>query len=66
MNKFKILFFTSFIILMGNVFMNAQSNWINGFAKRVAGENLDYHSCHPDANLALLIRCLNDNDYIES
>ncbi len=65
MNKFKILFFTSFIILMGNVFMNAQSNWINGFAKRVAGENLDYHSCHPDANLALLIRCLNDNDYIE-
>ncbi len=45
--------------------MNAQSNWINGFEQRVAGENLDYHSCHPDANLALLIRCLNDKDFIE-
>lgn len=45
--------------------VNAQSNWINGFVSRIEGENLEYHSCHPEANLALLIRCLNDKDYIE-
>ena len=42
------LFFSSFCQI------KPQSNWINGFEKRIAGENLDYHSCHPDANLALL------------
>jgi len=41
------------------------TKWINGFANRVTGENLAYHSCHPDANLALLIRCFNNNDFIE-
>ena len=45
--------------------INAQPKWINGFANRIAGENLEYHSCHPEANLALLIRCFNDKDFIE-
>lgn len=45
--------------------LNAQTDWVNGFTKRLVGENLDYHSCHPDANLALLIRCFNNEDYIE-
>ncbi len=56
-----------------NFFLIAQDNndilystkWINGFADRVAGENLSYHSCHPEAKLALLIRCFNNNDFIE-
>ena len=45
--------------------LNAQPKWINGFTNRIAGENIEYHSCHPEANLALLIRCFNDKDYIE-
>ncbi|MFA7228996.1 MAG: hypothetical protein WC061_08170, partial [Melioribacteraceae bacterium] len=56
------------LILLLTFNLAAQSGreeWINGFSKRVAGENLEYHSCHPDANLALLIRCNNDNDFIE-
>ncbi len=65
MNKVKILFNITIAVFFLNISMNAQSKWINGFAKRIAGENLDYHSCHPDANLALLVRCLNDKDYIE-
>jgi hypothetical protein len=56
------------LVLVINLNLIAQINeeqWVNGFSKRVYGENLDYHSCHPEANLALLIRCYNDKDYIE-
>jgi hypothetical protein len=42
-----------------------QDHWVSGFSNYIAGENLEYYSCHPDANLAILIRCLNDKDYIE-
>jgi hypothetical protein len=56
-----MLSFFSFLSLL----LNAQTKWINGFANRIAGENLNYHSCHPEANLALLIRCFNNKDYIE-
>ena len=38
---------------------------INGYRHDVSGEILDYHSCHPDANTSLLIRCLNKEDAIE-
>jgi alpha-mannosidase len=38
---------------------------INGYSKDITGEVLEYHSCHPDANSSLLIRCLNDKDRIE-
>lgn len=37
---------------------------INGFGQKVYGEEIGYHSCHPDANKALLIRSLNQDDYI--
>ncbi|MFZ0456360.1 MAG: hypothetical protein WAM24_21600, partial [Ignavibacteriaceae bacterium] len=65
MKTSKIKLSVFFIILSFGLTLNAQTKWINGFADRIAGENLDYHSCHPDANLSLLIRCLNDKDYIE-
>jgi alpha-mannosidase len=58
--------FAAFFLFYSFTFLlQAQTKWINGFAERNEGENLDYHSCHPDANLALLIRCFNDKDYIE-
>jgi len=53
------------ILFLFSSYNIAQEHWINGFSERINGENLDYHSCHPDANLALLIRCLNNNDFIE-
>ena len=63
--KLKLLFMVIVIFSLLSITIYSQSKWINGFANRIAGENLDYHSCHPDANRALLIRCLNDKDYIE-
>ena len=64
--KQKNIFLSAFVIfILLSCAAIAQSKWINGFAERVAGENLDYHSCHPEANRALLIRCLNDKDNIE-
>lgn len=42
-----------------------RTSWINGFKARLSGETLQYHSSHPEANSALLIRCLNKDDYIE-
>lgn len=65
MNRYNIIFAVFIMSVFFSYKSNAQTKWINGFVKRIAGENLDYHSCHPDANLALLIRCLNDKDYIE-
>ncbi|MDP4184670.1 MAG: glycoside hydrolase family 38 C-terminal domain-containing protein [Bacteroidota bacterium] len=38
---------------------------VNGYGKDLHGEIIDYHSCHPEANSALLIRCQNNTDYIE-
>ncbi len=65
MEKIKILLAVLILVSGAVINSNAQTKWINGFSHRIAGEDLDYHSCHPDANLALLIRCLNDTDYIE-
>ncbi len=42
-----------------------QDTLYSGYAKDLAGEVLAYHSCHPEANSSLLIRCLNATDYIE-
>jgi alpha-mannosidase len=61
-------FFMIFLVfLINSLFaqITTTEHWVNGFAKYIAGENLDYHSCHPDANLSILIRSLNDKDYIE-
>ncbi|NWJ49255.1 MAG: hypothetical protein HXX14_00185 [Bacteroidetes bacterium] len=38
---------------------------INGYGKDVSGEKIDYHSCHPEANSALLVRCENKSQLIE-
>ncbi len=65
MKRIEITAAALFFFIFLSSTLKAQTRWVNGFAKRIAGENLDYHSCHPDANLALLIRCLNDKDYIE-
>lgn len=65
MSRKNLLFAAFFVFIFCGFSIHAQTKWINGFAKRIAGENLDYHSCHPDANLALLIRCFNNKDYIE-
>ena len=39
--------------------------WINGYSRTIGGETMTYRSCHPEANSALLIRCLNDSDAVE-
>jgi hypothetical protein len=38
---------------------------VNGYGKDVAGEKIEYHSCHPEANSALLVRCENNTQFIE-
>ncbi len=65
MQKLEKIIAAAVILSCSGILLHGQSKWINGFTNRIAGENLDYHSCHPDANLALLIRCFNDKDYIE-
>jgi len=63
--KYFINIVVLFVFFSNSTQLNSQTKWINGFSYRIAGENLDYHSCHPDANSALLIRCFNDKDFIE-
>jgi len=65
LNKKILVIFIFLFLYQISPLINAQPKWINGFAKRIEGENLEYHSCHSEANLALLVRCLNDKDYIE-
>ncbi|RJP63864.1 MAG: hypothetical protein C4539_15395 [Ignavibacteriales bacterium] len=60
-----VLWLNYFLIAQDDNDVLYSTKWINGFADRVAGENLSYHSCHPEAKLALLIRCFNNNDFIE-
>ena len=38
---------------------------VNGYGKDIAGEKIDYHSCHPEANSALMVRCENNTQFIE-
>lgn len=68
MKSYKNSLFILFCFLFAGT-INAQvsqnKKWVNGFGKYFAGENLEYHSCHPEATLSLLIRCLNKKDFIE-
>ena len=45
--------------------LSPKDSLLSGYKKDLAGEVLVYHSCHPEAKTSLLIRCLNDQDYIE-
>jgi len=38
---------------------------VNGYGKDISGEKINYHSCHPEANSALLVRCENATQRIE-
>ena len=38
---------------------------VNGYEKDISGEKIDYHSCHPEANSALLVRCEDNTQFIE-
>ena len=38
---------------------------VNGYGKDISGEQINYHSCHPEANSALLVRCENSTQFIE-
>ena len=38
---------------------------VNGYESDVFGEKIDYHSCHPAANSALMVRCEDTSKFIE-
>ena len=38
---------------------------VNGYEKDVSGEHINYHSCHPEATSALLVRCEDNTQFIE-
>ena len=38
---------------------------VNGYERYISGEKIDYHSCHPEANSALLVRCEDNSQFIE-
>lgn len=38
---------------------------VNGYGKDVSGEKINYHSCHPEVNSALLVRCEDSTRFIE-
>jgi len=49
-----------------NVPYFGEINWVNGFAKEISGENINYYSAFPDyATTALLTRCTDGNKTIE-
>lgn len=38
---------------------------VNGYGNDISGEKLKFHSCHPEANAALVVRCENETQKIE-
>lgn len=46
-------------------FGNSHTAYLKGFVKPVAGEYINYHSPHPDAKSALLVRSLKREQFIE-
>jgi len=42
-----------------------QNMIVNGYEKDISGEKIDYHSCHPGATSALLVRCEDTTQFIE-
>jgi len=43
----------------------AQETWFSGYSRTVKGGTIEYKSCQPDANSALLVRSLDANEFME-
>ncbi|MHC1705989.1 MAG: glycoside hydrolase family 38 C-terminal domain-containing protein [Bacteroidales bacterium] len=60
-----VYLFSSLSFGQSNLPFRPSDSLINGYFSDLAGEVLNYHSCHPEATTSLLIRSLNNTDYIE-
>jgi alpha-mannosidase len=55
----------SFITLYGQSFLTNDDFPINGYSKKIAGLDFDYHSCIPGLRESLLLRATSGKDFIE-
>lgn len=44
---------------------DSSNSFVSGFSKIIHGNSIDYKTFYPEANSAILVRCTNDNDFIE-
>jgi len=66
----KLIFFAVFIIfsigfIKSQSFITSDDFLINGYAKKTAGLDYEYHSCIPGLRESFLVRALNGKDYVE-
>lgn len=59
-----ILFVTPFLLPLFLYPVNAETQWLQGYHKSIKGGTIEYHSPQPDVTKALLLRNLNEEDYI--
>jgi alpha-mannosidase len=68
MNAKRLLKITGILLIA--LFVSGRANAqqqviVNGYTKDISGETINYHSCHPEANSALLVRCEDNSQFIE-
>ncbi|MFH0841697.1 MAG: glycosyl hydrolase family 38 [Bacteroidota bacterium] len=60
-----VILITSVLNLEAQSFIKKTDHIINGYSKKVAGLDFDYHSCIPGLRESLLIRATTGKDYLE-
>ena len=64
-------FFVIVVLLISGVVFTQEFEWdmpdkyLQGYAKSLKGQVLNYHSPEPDVNSSLLVRSIDSNMYIE-
>jgi len=59
------IFIVSLSSLRAQSFINSDDYLINGYSKKVAGLDYDYHSCIPGLRESMLLRATSGKDFIE-
>ena len=62
---FLVIFILPLTFLQAQSFITPDDFLINGYAKKVAGLDFDYHSCIPGLRESLLLRATSGKDFIE-
>ena len=62
---FLVIFILPSTFLKAQSFITNDDFLINGYAKKVAGLDFDYHSCIPGLRESLLLRATSGKDFIE-
>ena len=63
MKKCLLLVFLTMLTIVSGVF--SQEKYLNGYNKKINGQDFNYHSPQPDATKSLLVRSVNSKQFIE-